>query len=406
MSARLGDNWLMASGETFSKRKLVFPVYLPSFLFSTAEFGMIPSVPATALLLGADLATAGFITGLLMIGRLVADIPAAKFVDLLGERKAMIAAAGSGALGILLSLFALNLVMLGAGVFVVGAASAVFGLARLSWMTEHVPIAIRARALSVLGGMFRAGSFVGPVLAAGVIKLFSVQAVYYLSLVLCALAAVVLLFAKGGENLAKNSSSLKETFRVARREGKKLATLGVASSILSALRGTRIIGLPLLAIYLGLPTEQASLFIGFAGALDFAMFYLSGQIMDRFGRSFAAVPTLLGLGLTHLLVGVAVDANTFLLLALLMSLANGIGSGVIMVLGADLAPPDKRSEFLASYRLLVDFGDAAAPALLAPMVVVVGLTGAMAGFGILGFIGAGLMYKYIPRYAVAPESKR
>jgi MFS family permease len=167
-----------------------------------------------------------------------------------------------------------------------------------------------------------------------------------------------------------------------------------------------MIGLPLLAIYLELPTEQASLFIGFAGALDFAMFYLSGQIMDRFGRSFAAVPTLLGLGLTHLLVGVAVDANTFLLLALLMSLANGIGSGVIMVLGADLAPPDKRSEFLASYRLLVDFGDAAAPALLAPMVVVVGLTGAMAGFGVLGFIGAGLMYKYIPRYAVAPESKR
>jgi len=88
-----------------------------------------------------------------------------------------------------------------------------------------------------------------------------------------------------------------------------------------------------------------------------------------------------------------------------MSLANGIGSGVIMVLGADLAPPDKRSEFLASYRLLVDFGDAAAPLILAPLVVAVGLTGAMAGFGFLGFIGAGLMYKYIPRYAITPDKK-
>jgi MFS family permease len=135
------------------------------------------------------------------------------------------------------------------------------------------------------------------------------------------------------------------------------------------------------------------------------MFYLSGQIMDRFGRSFAAVPTLFGLGLAHLIVGIATDANTFLLLALLMSLANGIGSGVIMVLGADLAPPDKRSEFLASYRLLVDFGDAAAPLILAPLVVAVGLTGAMAGFGFLGFIGAGLMYKYIPRYAITPDKK-
>jgi hypothetical protein len=29
----------------------------------------------------------------------------------------------------------------------------------------------------------------------------------------------------------------------------------------------------------------------------------------------------------------------------------------------------------------------------------------MAGFGILGFVGAGLMYKYIPRYAVTPDKK-
>jgi MFS family permease len=395
----------MATSAEFSKRKLVLPVYLPSFLFSSAEFGIIPSIPATALLLGADLATAGLITGLLMIGRLVADLPAAKLIDFLGERRAMIVAAAAGAIGILPSLFASNLFMLGAGVFIVGAGSAVFGLARLSWMTEHVPIAIRARALSVLGGMFRAGSFVGPSLAAGVIAVFSVQAVYYLPLILCGLAATILLFVRGSEDVAKNSSSFRDTFAVARREGKKLATLGVASSILSALRGTRMIGLPLLAVALTIPTEQASLIIGIAGALDFAMFYLSGQIMDRFGRSFAAVPTLAGLGLAHLIVGIAIDANTFLLLALIMSLANGIGSGVIMVLGADLAPPDKRSEFLASYRLLVDFGDAAAPLVLAPMVLAVGLTGAMAGFGILGFIGAGLMYKYIPVYAVSPKKK-
>ena len=396
----------MANTDNFSKRELVLPVYLPSFLFSTAEFGIIPSVPATSLLLGSNLATAGLIAGLLMIGRLVADIPAAQLVDALGERKAMIAAAGAGAVGILFSLFAMNLFMLGAGVFIVGAGSAVFGLARLSWMTEHVPISVRARALSILGGMFRAGSFVGPVIGAAVIKTYSVQAVYYLPLVLCGAAATFLLFTKDARETVRSSSSFKETLLVARREGKKLATLGVASSILSALRGTRMIGLPLIAVALSIPTEQGSLFIGFAGALDFAMFYLSGQIMDRFGRGFAAVPTLVGLGLTHLMVGVAVDGNTFLMLALLMSLANGIGSGVIMVLGADLAPPDKRPEFLASYRLLVDFGDASAPALLAPLVLSVGLTAAMASFGVLGFIGAGLMYRYIPRYAVVRADKR
>jgi hypothetical protein len=104
------------------------------------------------------------------------------------------------------------------------------------------------------------------------------------------------------------------------------------------------------------------------------------------------------------LVGLAIDSNTFLLLALVMSVANGLGSGVIMVLGADLAPKDARSEFLASYRLLVDFGDAAAPGILSALVAAIGLTGAMAGFGFLGFVGAGLMAKYIPKYAVTPTN--
>jgi MFS family permease len=211
---------------------------------------------------------------------------------------------------------------------------------------------------------------------------------------------------KSEEDVPNSASSLAETYRVAKREWKKLATLGAASSILTALRGTRMVGLPLIAIALELPADQASLFIGIAGALDFALFYLSGQIMDRFGRSFAAVPTLIGLGITHLIVGIAVDSSTFLLLALLMSLANGIGSGVIMVLGADLAPKDKRNEFLASYRVLIDVGDAAAPPILAVLVYSVGLTAGMAAFGVLGFVGAGLMFKYIPVYAVKKAAER
>ena len=394
------------SKETFAKRKLVLPVFLPSFLFSTAEYGILPSIPASAIGLGADLATAGAVTGTLMIGRLCAEIPAAKIVDAIGERKAMIWASIASALGILFSLFALNLFMLSAGVFIVGAAAAIFGLARLGWMTEHVPLEYRARSLSILGGMFRAGSFAGPVIGAWIIFNYSVTEVFYLPLILCAVTAVILMVVKSEEDVPNAASSLSETYRVAKREWKKLATLGVASSILTALRGTRMVGLPLIAIALNLPADQASLFIGIAGALDFALFYLSGQIMDRFGRSFAAVPTLIGLGITHLIVGIAVDSTTFLILALAMSLANGIGSGVIMVLGADLAPKDKRNEFLASYRVLVDVGDAAAPPILAVLVYSVGLTAGMATFGVLGFVGAGLMFKYIPVYAVKKSTDR
>ena len=45
-----------------------------------------------------------------------------------------------------------HLVVFGVGVFMVGTAQAVFGLARQSYLTETVPPRYRARALSMLGG--------------------------------------------------------------------------------------------------------------------------------------------------------------------------------------------------------------------------------------------------------------
>jgi hypothetical protein len=56
--------------------------------------------------------------------------------------------------------------------------------------------------------------------------------------------------------------------------------------------------------------------------------------------------------------------------------------------------------------LLVDVGDAGAPPILAGLVYSFGLTFAMGAFGFLGFVGAGLMFKYIPVYAVKKTSDR
>jgi MFS family permease len=115
------------------------------------------------------------------------------------------------------------------------------------------------------------------------------------------------------------------------------------------------------------------LFIAIAGALDFALFYSSGQVMDRFGRRAAAVPTLIASGIVFLLVFTAHDASGFLLICLGLALANGIGSGVIMVIGADLAPQKSRNEFLASYRLMTDAAQAGTGPLLSLLTVAVGL---------------------------------
>jgi MFS family permease len=379
------------------------PVFTPSLLFGIAEGGLLPIIPASAQALGASLPTAGIILGLVMIGTLFADIPAARLINVLGERKAMMSAAAVASLGILLASLATALWVLGLGVFMLGASVAVFGLARHSYLTEVVPYSHRARALSILGGVFRAGHFIGPLIGAALIILIDLQAVYWNAVVFCALAALILIFIKPDRMPDTPATVPGGTWKVAKRESKKLATLGVTSAIIGGLRTARLVGLPLWALSIGLPPATIALYMGIAGALDLALSYSSGQIMDRFGRRWSALPTLLGLSLTFSLLTLATNETTFLAVALLMSLANGVGSGIILVIGADLAPKGERNEFLASYRLLVDSGVAAAPLVISGMTALLGISIAMFTVSGLGIVGALMAYRYVPRRANPSE---
>lgn len=383
----------------FRLSSLIVPVFIPSALFSTGEYALVPMIPASAERLGASLPLAGIIAGFVMIGTVLADIPAARVVDRFGERRSMLYSALVAAFGLVMAVVSQNIWLLAAGVMIVGFSAAVFALARHAFMAENVPLEMRARAVSMLGGMFRLGSFAGPMLSAAVIAVFDVQAVFWLSAVAMLGSVAVLLASKEADGSAHVSTATEGTFKILWRERSKLLTVGMGASILGMLRTTRIIGLPLWALALKLPPEQTALYIGIASALDFALFYTSGQIMDKYGRAWAAVPTLIGMALTHMIVGWAQDSTGFLLLALAMALANGLGSGVILVLGADLAPEDARSEFLGGYRVLVDGAVAASSPILSWLTVLTGsVATAMSGFGFLGLFGAWLMFKYIPRY--------
>lgn len=386
--------------QPFKIKSLVYPVFLPSFLFAIGEAALIPVIPATAEGFGADLATAGFIAGLGMLGTLFADIPAAKIVNYFGERKAMIYAAAVAATGILLAVFATNMVMLALGILITGGCHAIFGLARHGFIAEVVPIEKRGRSLAILGGTFRAGGFVGPLLGALVITAAGVSAVYWLPVIFSVLAGLVLLTTKR-ESLADTPPNQGHSiFFIAKRESHKLRTLGLAASTLAIARTARTIGLPLWALYINLPVETAALYIGLAGALDFALFYTSGQVVDRFGRRWAAMPTLTGMALSLFALTFAQDATGFLLVALALSLSNALGSGLVMVIGADLAPKDARNEFLASYRLMIDGGVAMTAPALSLMTVLFGLPIAIAGFGVISLAGAFGMWRYIPKYEI------
>jgi MFS family permease len=386
--------------QPFKIQSLVYPVFLPSFLFSVGEAALIPVIPASAEGFGADLATAGFIAGLGMLGTLFADIPAARIVNHFGERKAMIYAAAVAATGILFAVFATNMIMLSLGILITGACHAIFGLARHGYIAEVVPIEKRGRSLAILGGAFRAGGFVGPLLGAVVIAAIGVSAVFWLPVIFSLLAGFLLLTTKPGAMADTPPNQGHSIFFIAKRENRKLRTLGLAASTLAIARTARTIGLPLWALYINLPVETAALYIGIAGALDFALFYTSGQVVDRFGRRWAAMPTLSGMAVSLFALTLAHDATGFLLVALALSLSNALGSGLVMVIGADLAPKDARNEFLASYRLMIDGGVAMTAPALSLMTVIFGLPVAIAGFGVISLAGAVGMWRYIPKFEI------
>ena len=57
------------------------------------------------------------------------------------------------------------------------------------------------------------------------------------------------------------------------------ATLGFAILLLSAIRATRQVVIPLWAAHLGLDPSAASIVYGIAGAIDMLTFYPAGKVM-------------------------------------------------------------------------------------------------------------------------------
>ncbi|CAN5261028.1 MFS transporter [soil metagenome] len=402
----------MAIAE-FRFRSIALPALLPTLLFSIGEGAIIPVIPVAADNLGASLAIAAVIASMIMVGQLFGDIPSGWIVARIGERTAMIDAALLAVAGLVTALVAPNPWVLGVGILLVGLATAVFALARHAFMTSFVPLGYRARALSTLGGTFRLGYFIGPFVSSALIHLTgSTQSVFWVHIV-CSLAAAILLFvlrdpaealaakrqAAGSREVEAESRGL---FRTILQSRSVLLRLGTGAALVSALRASRQVILPVWAVSLGVPDAQTALIIGVAGGIDFALFYTSGQIMDRWGRVWSGVPSMIGLGAGHLILAFSHDLDSafawFLVAAALMSVANGIGSGINMTMGADLADPRNPSPFLGAWRFTADAGSAVAPLALSALTAALSLAVASGAMGLVGFAGAAVLLRYIPRY--------
>ncbi len=406
-------------------------IYGPTVLFSLGEGAVIPLIPVIASQLGANLALAALVTSALVVGQLCGNIPAGWAVARFGERYAMAAGGIIATVSGVALLFAPNLATLTIAVFVLGFCAAVFGLARHSFMATRVPLAFRARSLSLLGGSFRLGIFVGPFIAAGLLAIFGDEhsAIWF---ALVCLIGVVLLVLLGPDPERRVATALAGTtadsratdavaddsgevvtgsiptneragvFRTMWRHRGVLSRLGLAAASLSALRSARQVVLPLWGVSIGLDAQTIALVVGISGAIDFALFYASGQVMDRFGRLWAALPAMLLMGAGFLALSFTHDLPTaamwFAMFGAVLGVGNGLSSGILLTLGADVAPRVDPAPFLGSWRTLTDGGGAIAPLIVSGVTAALSLSAATSVVGVIGLLGAVAFVRWVPRF--------
>ncbi len=403
-------------------------IYGPTVLFALGEGAVIPLIPIIAAELGADVATAALVASALVVGQLCGNLPAGWAVARIGERLTMTIAGTVSLVGVVGMVFAPVLGVFAASVFLIGFCAAGFGLARHSFMTTRVPLAFRARALSLLGGTFRLGMFVGPFVAAGLLGLFGDEhaAIWFFGGCLVATVLLVLfgpdpekeLAAAAGNGADAVAPMAEDTgeavtgsiptagrvgvFGTMWRFRRVLSRLGLAAASLSAVRSARQVVLPLWGLSIGLDAQTIALVVGISGAIDFALFYASGQVMDRFGRLWAALPAMLLMGAGFLALAFTHDLTSaamwFAMFSAVLGVGNGLSSGILLTLGADVAPKGDPAPFLGSWRTLTDAGGAISPLLVSGIAAVSSLSIATGAVGVIGLLGAFAFLRWVPRF--------
>lgn len=393
------------SPPPFNFRSIAIPAFGPALLFCIGEGAVLPVIVLSARDLGASVAVSALIVTLIGLGSWFFNLPASLITLKFGERWSIVGAAAVGALALaaaaMSSLIPNGLWLLAVAMAVVGMAASVFSLARQKYLTEAVPVQFRARALSTLGGVNRIGIFIGPFVGAGVMQFSGIAGAYWVGVVGMAAAAVLAVTIpdlvvpptpdgghKGPEPTLRN---------VAVSHRRVFLTLGVGILLLSALRASRQVVIPLWANHLGMDAAQASVIYGLSGAIDMLVFYPAGKVMDRRGRLFVAIPSTIIMGIAMLLIPMTASFAGLLLASLLIGFGNGISSGLIMTLGADFSPDRGRGQFLGLWRFIADAGSTGGPVLLSGVTALFTLGAGVSATGFLGFAAAGVFAVVLPR---------
>lgn len=383
-----------------SRRALLLPVYIPTVLLSLGEGLLLPILPVYALTFDVSFGMAALVIAAAGIGTMLADVPAGLVLGRLGLKPTMLIGAALTAF----SMFALAFASLFPELIVYrligGIGTAMWGLSRHAFITESIDPRERGRAISVFGGINRIGMFSGPVVGGLIGQQLGLTSSFYLSGALAVIALVIsVIYVKDTRVVVHSSRSVRWGLvrDMVRANRGDLTAASMAQICGQMIRAGRQAIIPFYgASVLGLNVAQIGVVQSASSVVDMALFIPAGYIMDRYGRKFTSVPSFALMGIGMAMIPLTGSFLTLIVVAMLIGVGNGLGSGAMMTLGADLAPKGATGEFLGLWRLVGDSGRASGPVVVGGLTDSTGFTFtaiALGGVGITAALTLALLVK-------------
>ncbi len=391
----------ISDGPGTRVRALILSFYAPALMVTLGQGLLVPILPLYA----ADFEISYVLIGLVLagegLGTLIADVPTGMMQRRFGDKQVMM-------MGLLLKALSLGLLFVATTIWVVlllrliaGFGRSMYTVSAHVYVTNNIELGKRGKAISMFGGTYRLGGFIGPAVGGVIAGALGLRSAFIVAALASAIGlGLVALFMRNGKRKSTHDTGeahqldLRSVLQANRRI---LTSAGTAQVFGQMVRAGRMVVIPLFAAdALGLAVDQIGLIVSISVAVDFSLFMVAGWLMDRYGRKFAIVPCFGIQALGMALVPFTASFGGLLFATVVIGIGNGLGAGSMMTLGADLSPTASRGEFLGVWRLIGDLGHTGAPLLVGAVADILVLSSAIWVIAGSGLAAAGIFLVFVP----------
>ena len=390
----------MSSIDQFSSRSLILAIYLPTFLLAFGHGVVNPTLSLYIKSFDLSYSMTMFVIAIAVLG----NIPAGLLVGRIGYKRSMvlgtvILSASSIGIGLATTIYHLVFLQLFSGV-----GAALWSLSRHAFMTERIPITSRGRSLAIFGGVNRIASFLGQIVVIFLGENLRLPFFVYAATAICT-STICYIFVEDyftkPVTIDWSSQSLKNIWgnqwNLIKTNFTILITAGFAQICIQTIRRGRTLLVPLFANdIVGLAPKLVRKVVAVSSAVDMLMFPVAGTLMDKYGRKSSMIP-----GFSIFATGILAMAFTqnfwpLLLSTIFMGIGNGLCSGTMMTLGADLAPADNVNGFLSWWRVTGDIGGNVGPLLVGGLADLWHLRTSIVFLSIIGYLAVLIFWRLVP----------